>query len=86
MAPTSPLYRVPLTLTPQPEGGFTVTSDALPELITEGNTIQEVMQNVQDALAATIELYADLNKPLPLHVAEPTPKQAISFEYLIPGV
>ena len=33
-------YKVPLIMTPQPEGGYTVTSPLLPELIT-GNLSDE---------------------------------------------
>ncbi len=43
-------YKIPLTLTPQPEGGYTVTSPLLPELITEGDTAEEALENVKDAL------------------------------------
>jgi antitoxin HicB len=32
------LYKVPLVLEPQPEGGYTVASPLLPELLTEGDT------------------------------------------------
>ena len=42
-------YRVPLVLTPQPEGGYTVTSPLFPELITEGDSIDEALGNVADA-------------------------------------
>ena len=35
------MYRVPLVFTPQPEGGYTVTSPVLPELLTEGDTLEE---------------------------------------------
>ena len=35
------LYKVPLVLEPQPEGGYTVTSPLLPELVTEGDTLDE---------------------------------------------
>ena len=59
------LYKIPLVLSPQPEGGYTVTCPLLPELVTEGGTIDEVLENVRDALAAVLELYRDLNKPLP---------------------
>jgi antitoxin HicB len=59
------LRRIPLVFTPQPEGGFTVTSPVLPELITEGDTIDEAYANVSDALAAVIELYEDEGRPLP---------------------
>jgi antitoxin HicB len=59
------LYKIPLILSPQPEGGCTVTSPLLPELITEGDTLDEAMANVRDALAAVIETYQDLRRPLP---------------------
>ena len=61
-------YKIPLLLTPQPEGGFTVTSPLLPELITEGNSVDEVLANVQDALEAVIEMYEDLGKQLPCNL------------------
>jgi antitoxin HicB len=59
------LYKLPLVLSPQPEGGYTVTSPLLPELVTEGDTVSEALSNVQDALAAVIETYQDLGRPLP---------------------
>ncbi len=58
-------YKIPLVLTPQPEGGYTVTSPLLPELVTEGDTLDEVMSNVKDALAAVVEAYHDLGRTLP---------------------
>ena len=58
-------YRVPLVLTPQPEGGYTVTSPLFPELITEGDSIDEALENVADAFAAVIELYEDLGRSMP---------------------
>jgi antitoxin HicB len=59
-------YKIPLVLTPQPEGGFTVTSPLLPELITEGDSIDEAMENVKDALAAVVEAYQELGRTLPI--------------------
>ena len=58
-------YKVPLLLTPQAEGGYTVTSPLLPELVTEGDSIAEALENVKDALAAVIEIYQDQGRPLP---------------------
>jgi antitoxin HicB len=60
------IYKLPLLLSLQPEGGFTVTSPVLPELVTEGDTVSEALANVQDALAAVIEGYQDSGIPLPL--------------------
>ena len=58
-------YKVPLILSPQPEGGFTVTSPLLPELITEGDTADEALANARDALAAVIEIYEDTGRQIP---------------------
>jgi antitoxin HicB len=62
------VYKIPLILTPQPEGGFTVTSPLLPELLTEGDTLDEALGNARDALAAVVEAYEDLGRPLPASV------------------
>ena len=58
-------YKLPLILEPQPEGGYTVTSPLLPELITEGDSLDEAFANVKDALVAVIEAYQDLGRALP---------------------
>ncbi len=62
------IFKVPLILTAQPEGGYTVTSPILPELVTEGDTAEDAVKNVQDAIAAVIEVYEDLGKPLPANL------------------
>jgi antitoxin HicB len=59
------ISKIPLVLSLQPEGGYVVTSPVLPELITEGETLEQAVDHVRDALAAVIELYEDLGKPLP---------------------
>jgi antitoxin HicB len=59
------LRRLPLLFAPQPEGGFTVTSPLLSELLTEGDTLEEAYANVSDALAAVVELYTEQGRPLP---------------------
>lgn len=64
------MYRVPLVFTPQPEGGYTVTSPALPELHTEGETLEEAQANVHDAFEAVVELYAEQGRPLPARLTQ----------------
>ena len=59
------IARIPLVLEPQPEGGYTVTSPLLPELITEGDTVAEALANAEDAFAAVAEIYEDCGRPLP---------------------
>ncbi len=59
------MYPMPLVFTPQPEGGYTVTSPVLPELLTEGDTLDEAQRKVQDAFDAVLEIYAKQNRALP---------------------
>jgi len=59
------VYKLPLVLEPQPEGGYTIACPLIPNLITEADTLDQVQANVADALAALIEMYEDLGKPLP---------------------
>ncbi len=78
------LYKVPLLLHLQSEGGYTVTSPVLPELVTEGDTVEEVLDNVRDALRAVVEMYEDLGRPLPRNLHQDPQVDPIWFEYLVP--
>ena len=61
-------YKIPLVLTLQPEGGYTVTSPLLPELVTEGDSLDESLENVKDAFKAVMELYQELGRSLPENI------------------
>ncbi len=58
-------YRIRLTLEPNPNGVFTVTSPDVPGLVTEGQTAAEIQANVQEALGALLEAWAELGKTPP---------------------
>ena len=77
------LRRVPLVFSPQPEGGFTVTSPILPELVTEGDTLEEAYANVADALAAVAELYHEQGRSLPKASELPNSGQVVWSEALV---
>lgn len=77
------LYRIPLLFTPQPEGGFTVTSPVLPELVTEGDSRDEAFANTQDALAAVVELYTEEGRPLPAGLILPENGNVIWSDALV---
>jgi antitoxin HicB len=72
---TENIYRLPLVLEPQPEGGWTITCPILRGLITEADTVSEIIPNVTDALEALIEGYEELNQPLP-EVLQPMNRNA----------
>jgi len=77
------IRRLPLVFTPQPEGGFTVTSPILPELVTEGDTIEQAFANVSDALAAVIELYEEEGRALPAGIEIPPTGQVVWTDALV---
>lgn len=80
---TPHVYKIPLVLAPQPEGGYTVTSPVLPELVTEGDTLDEAIEHVRDALKAVIEAYEDLGKSLPVNLRQDPQTESIWFECLV---
>jgi antitoxin HicB len=55
----------------------------LPELITEADTLDEVLANVSDALAAIIESYEDTKQPLPEILKPLNPKSPLWAETLV---
>ena len=59
------IYKLPLVLEPQPEGGWTITCPLVPGFVTEADTADEIVPNVTDALKAVIEMYEELKQPLP---------------------
>lgn len=58
-------YVYPVTLEPQPEGGFTVTFPNVPGATTEGDTKAEALRNAADALVAALGGYIELRKAIP---------------------
>jgi antitoxin HicB len=76
-------YKLPLVFEPQPEGGFTVTSPLLPELLTEGDSIEDALENVRDALAAIIEAYRETGRTLPPNLVIPDPMRPVWAEMVV---
>ena len=68
------IAKIPLSLEPQPEGGYTVTSPLLPELITEGDTVAEALANAEDAFAVVLEIYEDEGRSLHLDTKSRNPE------------
>jgi antitoxin HicB len=81
--PMSHVYKIPLVLTPQPEGGFIVQSPVLPELVTEGDSLEEALEHVKDAIKAVVETYEDRGQPLPPELQQGGGDAPISFDWLI---
>jgi antitoxin HicB len=55
----------PATLTPDPDGGFTVTFRDVPEAITEGDSREEALLRAEDALESGLAMNVAAKEPLP---------------------
>lgn len=64
MGKSERVYRIPIVIEPYPDGGFSVRSPLIPELISEGETFEDALHSARDAVRAVLELYEDTNKPL----------------------
>jgi predicted RNase H-like HicB family nuclease len=73
---------IPLTLEPQPEGGYAVRSPVLPALITEGDTESEAIENAWDALLDLLDAYDLLGWPLLLGLPPAPQRETVHFEQL----
>lgn len=58
-------YAYPFKMAPQPEGGYTITFQDVPEAITEGDTVAEARERAEDALVTALSFYTDDARPLP---------------------
>ncbi|MDE0298777.1 MAG: type II toxin-antitoxin system HicB family antitoxin [Candidatus Poribacteria bacterium] len=61
-------FRITLILKHQPDGVFTVYCKELPELITDGDSVEEALENAKDAFIANLELYFDDDRRLPREI------------------
>lgn len=75
--------KLTLLLEKQYEGGFTILCRELPELITECDSMSDMMDNVMDALGAVIDLYKRQRRELPKFTNEDGEIEfEIMFRYL----
>ena len=77
------MMKIPLVLEPQKEGGWTIISPLLPELVTEIDDLNDLNSCVQDAIAAVIELYQDMGKQFPVNLRTEYADAPIWFESLV---
>jgi len=60
----------PVTLFAEPEGGYSVIIPDLPGCMSQGETLQEAMDNIEEARQLWIETALEYGDPIPL----PSPK------------
>jgi len=56
---------------PEPEGGYTVTCPAFPEIVTYGASLEEARHNAREAIELCLEVYQEDRLPPPPPDADP---------------
>ncbi len=56
-------YRI--LLSPEPEGGFTVTVPSLPGCVTYGDTLDHALEMAKEAISGYIEVLKEMNESVP---------------------
>ncbi|MGG5811476.1 type II toxin-antitoxin system HicB family antitoxin [Falsiroseomonas sp. CW058] len=59
-------YAYPVTLTPEPGGGFSVSFPDVPEALTQGEDEADALAMAEDALVSGLSFYVDREAPLPV--------------------
>ena len=77
------MMKIPLILAPQKEGGWTITSPLVPELVTEIDQIDDLNACIHDALGVVIELYQDMGKKFPANLRADHGDEPVWFESLV---
>jgi antitoxin HicB len=62
---TTVQYRYTIVIEPAPEGGFVVTFPAIPNLATQGETLEEARAMAADAIRGYLECLQEDGLPLP---------------------
>jgi predicted RNase H-like HicB family nuclease len=68
--PDEPVYECRAVFCPEEEGGFSAFCINLPGVISQGDTIDEAIENIADAFRETILYYRGANEQIPWEDAE----------------
>lgn len=60
----------PITLYPEPDGGYSVAILDLPGCLSQGDTLEEAMNNITEAKTAWIETAWDCGDEIPLPTSQ----------------
>ena len=56
----------PITIYPDPDGGYVAEIKDLPGCLTQGETIEEMLQNINEARELWLETVYELGRAIPL--------------------
>lgn len=60
------MFKYPVRLEAEPEGGFVVSFRDIPEALSQGDTREEALQMAEEALVTAMDFYFEDHRPVPL--------------------
>jgi predicted RNase H-like HicB family nuclease len=77
-------YELPITIVEEKEGGFTASCSTWQDCYAQGETVEEVINEISYVASSLIELYKEEDKKIPLKLKNTTEKESKSFSLNIP--
>jgi len=59
------------------DGGFTVTVPLLPGCVSEGETWDDAIANISEAIEGYLEVLEEIHKPIPVEITIHKPKKIV---------
>ncbi len=64
------VYQCRILICPEEDGGFSAVALKFPGVITQGDTLEETLENARDAFRETIQYYKEIGEPVPFKDVE----------------
>lgn len=77
-------YELPIIIQEEKEGGFTATCSLWKDCFAQGETIEEVINEISYAASSLIELYKEEGLRIPLKLKKESQKETKGFAFNIP--
>lgn len=77
-------YELPITINPEKDGGFTAVCPVWKDCYAQGETIEEVINEISYVAISLIELYKEENMTIPLKAKKPEQKESRGFTITFP--
>lgn len=75
-------FKFNVIFTPQEEGGYTAEVPDLPGCISEGDTLEEAKENIEEAISLYLESLEERGVPLPIRNNEKSVTMQITVQTL----
>ncbi|MGH7203829.1 MAG: type II toxin-antitoxin system HicB family antitoxin [Candidatus Levyibacteriota bacterium] len=77
-------YELPITIIEEKEGGFSASCSTWEDCYAQGETIEDVINEISYVASSLIELYKEEDKKIPLKLKNTTQRESKGFSLNLP--